>query len=66
MKAGVDELMLILVFKGILHIPANLPIQVATVFYKAERTLSQARAIVSFLIVGPRGIVGFPQEWPEV
>lgn len=41
-----DELMLILVIKGILHIPANLPIHVATVLDETERTRSQARTIV--------------------
>lgn len=61
-----DELMLILVIKGILHIPANPSIHVATVFYETERRRSQARAIVAFLIIGPRAIVSIPQERPEV
>jgi len=34
------ELMLILVVKGILHIPANSPIHVATVFCETEGTRS--------------------------
>lgn len=60
-----DELMFIFVIKGILHIPANSPVRVATVFCETERTRSQARAIVSFLIISPRAIVSLP-EWPEV
>lgn len=40
-----DELMLTLVIKGVLHLPANSPIHVATVFYETERTRSQARAL---------------------
>lgn len=57
---------LVLVIKEIFPIPENLPIHVATVFYETKSVRSQAKAIVSLLITGPRAIVSLLQEWLEV
>lgn len=48
---------LILVIKEVFPVPENLPIHVATAFCETKSMRSQAKAVVSFLIIGPRAIV---------
>lgn len=60
-----DQLMLILVMEEILRILANSPIHVAVMFYETEKTSSQARTKVWFLVTDLSTIVSLSEEQHE-